>query len=286
MRNLQKNHRVTPRDSRSLELYMRDISKLPLLSLDDEVQLAKRIHSGDQQALDQMVLGNLRFVITVAKNYVGFGMELPDLISVGNIGLITAAKRYDETRGTKFCSYAVWWIRQSIMDALIKEGKTITIPAHQVARLSKINNMVSLLEQELLRNPSIDEICDKLEAEKSNLEWLLNISERPVSLDAPVQSDDTPSLTDTLHDSSAPNTDDALMRESLHTDLERLLSILSPTESTILKMSFGIGLPRNYSLDEIAMRMDLSRERVRQLYNKALLRLQQSSACEQLKAYL
>lgn len=286
MKDLQKQVRVTPRDSRSLDLYLRDIARLPLLSVDEEVSLAKRIHAGDERAVEQLVLGNVRFVVTVAKNYMGCGLDLPDLISAGNIGLITAARHFDETRGTKFCSYAIWWIRQSILRALGRDCRMVAIPANQQALLSKFGNETARLEQELQRSPSTSEVTDRLQQKEAHMNCLLRTSLKTLSLNAPLAGEEDLVLIDTLTDPAAPKTDDGLMRESLHDDLECLLANLPQAESKVLKMYFGIGHPRTYSMDEIGLRMNLSRERVRQLYTKAMSRLQHSSSKEHLRDYL
>ena len=286
MKNLQKNIRITPRDSHSIESYFHDIAKLPRLSTEDEVILAQRIHAGDEKALEQMVLGNLRFVVTVAKNYMNMGLELPDLISAGNIGLITAARRFDETRGNKFCTYAVWWIRQAITQALAKDGRVISLPANQLALLSKIGKETMRLEQELQRTPDNTEVTDRLNENNHRINQLLCSSQKPVSLDAPIQDNDDLVRIDTLTDSAAPDTDNGLIRESLHNDIVSILSLLSKTESSVIKMHFGIDHPRSYSIDEIAIHLKLSRERVRQIHNKAILRLQRSNTKERLRSYL
>lgn len=286
MKKIQKKFSVTPRDNQSLDLYLRDIAKLPRLTVDEEVVLAQRIHNGDEEALEQMVLGNLRFVVTIAKHYIGCGLELPDLISAGNIGLITAARRFDETIGVKFCSYAVNWIRQSIMNALAKYGRLVKLPSNQISFISKINNETARLEQELHRTPNNDEVTERLGAKDSSCEWLLHTAEKPLSLDAPVQDNGELARIDTLTDTSAPKTDESLIRESLHMDIENILSNLSNNESKVLKMSFGIDHKRAYSMDEIALRMNLSRERVRQIHTKAISRLQNNSSKDLLRDYL
>lgn len=293
MKNLQITSQITPRDSRTVDSYLHDIAPQPLLTVDEEVELAQKIRQGDERALERLVLGNVRFVVSVAKCYQNMGLPLPDLISAGNIGLVIAARRYDETLGNKFCTYAVWWIRQSIMSSLAKEGRTVTLPANQLGLLSKMNKATSRLEQELQRAPSRAEVADRLQETISNggdvekhLGRLLRAPKQTVSLNAPVSDDEDTSLIDTLTDPSAPATDDALMRESLHDDIESLLSNLPQGEQNILRMYFGIGHSHAYSMDEIGMRIGMSRERVRQLHNKALTRLQRSSAKERLRAYL
>lgn len=285
MKNLQIKSRITPRSSRTIDTYLRDIAQLPLLTSEEEVDLAQRIHSGDERALERMVQGNLRFVVSVAKNYQNMGLDLEDLISAGNMGLVTAVKRFDETRGFKFCSYAVWWIRQSILQAISKEGRTVSLPANQLSLLSKMGQEVSRLEQELHRSPTEEEVTERLEANEEHVRWLLHTSERPVSLDAPVLGDEGAMRIDTIADKSS-RTDESLMAESLRTEIDNALTILPQNEQNIIRMSFGIGQPHPYSMDEIAMKMNLTRERVRQIQAKALARLNRSSNRERLKMYL
>lgn len=285
MKNLQIKSRITPRSSRTIDTYLRDIAQLPLLTLQEEFELAQRIHAGDERALERMVQGNLRFVVSVAKNYQNMGLDLEDLISAGNMGLVTAAKRFDETRGFKFCSYAVWWIRQSILQAISKEGRTVSLPANQLSLLSKMGQEVSRLEQELHRTPTAEEVTERLEANEEHVRWLLHTSERPVSLDAPVLGDEGSMRIDTIADKSS-RTDESLMVESLRTEINNALTILPQNEQNIIRMSFGIGQPHPYSMDEIAMKMNLTRERVRQIQAKALARLNRSSNRERLKMYL
>ena len=286
MKNLQIKVRITPRDSRSLEIYFRDIDKFPLLTPEEEVSLAQRIHAGDTAALNCLVHSNLRFVVTVAKNYLNHGLDLPELISAGNQGLITAAKRFDETRGVKFCSYAVWWIRQSILQTIAKEGRVVSLPANRLALLLRINRESARLEQQLGRTPSHKEVSESLNEKEETVDCMLKSSEKPLSLDAPLQSEEDIMRIDTLTDPSAPKTDDKLMKESLQNDIKTVLSNLSYNESNILKMYFGIDHSHAYSMKKIALRMSLSRERVRQIHNKALSRLQHSSTKEYLRAYL
>ena len=285
MKNLQIKSRITPRSSRTIDTYLRDIAQLPLLTLQEEFELAQRIHTGDERALERMVQGNLRFVVSVAKNYQNMGLDLEDLISAGNMGLVTAAKRFDETRGFKFCSYAVWWIRQSILQAISKEGRTVSLPANQLSLLSKMGQEASRLEQELHRAPTAEEVTERLEANEEHVRWLLHTSERPVSLDAPVLGDEGSMRIDTIADKSS-RTDEALMSESLRTEINNALTILPQNEQNIIRMSFGIGQPHPYGMDEIAMKMNLTRERVRQIHVKALTRLKRSSNTNRLKMYL
>lgn len=286
MKKITISKQVTPRDSRAVELYLRDLKRFPLLTADEEVELARKIHAGDERALERMVNCNLRFVVTVAKCYQGLGLELGDLISAGNIGLISAARRFDETIGTKFSTYAVCWIRQSILQSLAKEGRAVRLPAHQQELLSKVNRELVSLEQELQRIPTIDEVADRLGETLESLNRVLLPGQRLLSLDVPLQDDSDSTRADTLADPSAHTADERLLSDSLHSDIATVLSILPDNERTILLLSFGIGTPHPASLHEIALRMDLSVERVRQLYNKALLRLQNSSVKELLREYL
>lgn len=293
MKNLQITSQITPRDSRTVDTYLRDIAQQPLLTIEEEVDLAQKIRQGDERALERMVLGNVRFVVSVAKKYQNMGLPLADLISAGNIGLVIAAKRYDETKGTKFCSYAVWWIRQSILQSLAKEGRTVSIPANQLGLLTKMNKTTSCLEQELQRSPSQAEVADRLQETLSqggnvekHLDHLLHAPQQTVSLNAPVKDDENTSIIETLTDPSAPSPDDGLMRESLHDDINDVLSDLPKSEQNILKMYFGIGHAHSYSMDEIGMRIGLSRERVRQLHNNALTRLRRSVNKERLRVHL
>ncbi|MCR4828398.1 MAG: RNA polymerase sigma factor RpoD/SigA [Bacteroidales bacterium] len=285
MKNLQIKSRITPRSSSTIDIYLKEIAQLPLLTLHEECELTQRIHTGDERALERMVEGNLRFVVSVAKNYQKMGLELEDLISAGNMGLITAAKRFDETRGFRFCSYAVWWIRQSILQAISKEGRTVSLPANQLSLLSKMGRESSRLEQELQRPPTSAEVTERLEANEEHVRWLLHTSERPVSLDAPVLGDEGSIRIETIADNSS-RTDESLITESLQTEIQSVLNILSKTEQSILRMSFGIGQPYPNSLEEIATKMNLSRERVRQIQVKAITRLRRSPHREKLRLYL
>ena len=286
MKSLKIVPRVTPRDCRSVEIYLHDIAQMSLLSIEEEVSLAQRIHAGDEQALERMVKGNLRFVVSVAKFYLNRGIEFSDLISIGNIGLITAARRFDETRGVRFCCYAVWWIRQTILQAFAKEGRTIKLPANQMDFLNKINRVAALLEQELQRTPTSAEVAQQLEEDEHKICQLLRISQEAVSLDMPCMDDSDVARVDMLADTSTPMPDEGLMRESLHHDIEAALANLPRPERAILKMSYGIDYPHPYTATEIAMHIGLSSERVRQLHNRALARLQQGEARERLAAYI
>lgn len=286
MKKLNIRKQLTPRDNKAVDAYLRDIARHPLLTADQEVSLAQRVHAGDEQALQHLIEGNLRFVVTVAKPYMGLGLTFGDLISAGNLGLITAAQRFDETRGFKFCSYAVCWIRQSILKALSQYANTVALPANKQALLTKARKLSSSLEQELERTPSVAEVTDNLDADERDLAWVQNTSEAPLSLDAPLVDDDpSATLGDMLADSTS-STDDSLMGESLHSDLERSFSVLSDRERDIIKLYFGIDHNHPCSFNEIAILMRLSNERVRQIHRDAILRLRHSKYKDQLRAYL
>lgn len=286
MKRLNIRKQLTPRDNKAVDAYLRDIARFKLLTPEQEVSLAQRIHAGDEQALLRLIEGNLRFVVTIAKPYLGLGLSFGDLISAGNLGLITAAQRFDETRGFKFCSYAVCWIRQSILKAISQYANTVALPANKQALLSKARAITSSLEQELERTPSVAEVTENLDADERDLAWVQNTSEAPLSLDAPLV-DDAPSATlgDMLADSTS-STDDSLMGESLHSDLERSFSVLSDRERDIIKLYFGIDHNHPCSFNEIAILMRLSNERVRQIHRDAILRLRHSKYKDQLRAYL
>jgi RNA polymerase primary sigma factor len=286
MNKLQFKTRITPRDTHSIESYLHEINQFPIPTIEEEVELAQRIHNGDEQALDRLVTGNLRFVVSVAKNYLNRGLDFPDLISAGNIGLIKAARRFDETLGIKFCSYAVWWIRQSVMEALNKEGRPVKLPANKIAFLMKMNKERSRLEQKLHHTPTLSEVTESMQEDEARVGELMLSAERPVSLDAPMQGDEELTKMDTLTDPAGKSTDDALMQESMRHDLQKLLSILPESERKIIELAFGINLPYAYSMGEIAVQMKLSDERVRQIHNKAIRRLQGSNNIEPLRGYL
>ena len=286
MKNLQIGQRVTPRNNKTIDNYLRDIAHFPLLTLAEEGYLPQRIKEGDKEALNRMVEGNLRFVVSVAKNYQNMGLDLSDLISVGNLGLMTAAHRFDPTMGFKFCSYAVWWIRQSILQALSKEARMVALPANQQALLSKLNKESARLEQELERIPSMKEVVESLGVDENHVKWIGANIDKPLSLDAPLQTDEDSTRMDLVENTSTPSTDAGLMQESLCEEIDKALTILPENERMIVKMSFGIGQPRPYSLEEIAIKTMLTRERVRQIRKKGIERLQRSSCVEKLKVYM
>ena len=286
MRQLKITHSITNRDIKSLDKYLQDICSEELLTPEQEVQLAQRIKQGDQAALERLTKANLRFVVSVAKQYQNQGLSLPDLINEGNVGLIKAAKRFDETRGFKFISYAVWWIRQSILQAIAETSRIVRLPSNQLGALNKLKKEISKLEQQLERPPSEEELAELLDIPEDKIKAIMNISGRHVSIDAPLASDEDVNFVDVLPNEDTPPTDSKLMQESLSQEIERSLSTLTEYEREVIKMYFGIGLPHPLSLDEIAMKFNLTRERVRQIKEKGIKRLKSSSKSKHLKAYL
>ncbi|MBR0170493.1 MAG: RNA polymerase sigma factor RpoD/SigA [Bacteroidales bacterium] len=286
MRQLKITHSITNRDIKSLDKYLQDICSEELLTPEQEVQLAQRIKQGDQAALERLTKANLRFVVSVAKQYQNQGLSLPDLINEGNVGLIKAAKRFDETRGFKFISYAVWWIRQSILQAIAENSRIVRLPSNQLGALNKLKKEISKLEQQLERPPSEEELAEMLDIPEDKIKAILGISGRHVSIDAPLASDEDVNFVDVLPNEDTPPTDSKLMQESLSQEIERSLSTLTEYEREVIKMYFGIGLPHPLSLDEIAMKFNLTRERVRQIKEKGIKRLKSSSKSKHLKAYL
>lgn len=286
MKQLKITPSITNREDRSLDLFLQDICSENLLSPDEEVRLAQQIRKGDERALDRLVRCNLRFVVSVAKQYQNQGLSLSDLINEGNLGLIKAARRFDETRGFKFITYAVWWIRQSILQAIADNSRMVRLPSNQLGVLSQIKKEVARLEQELQRTPSDTEISEHLDIPLDKIRSALRHSSRPISIDAPLATDEDTNYIDVMPNENTPDTDDNLLHESLSQEIERSLSSLGETERGVLKMVFGIGMPHPLSLDEVAMKFDLTRERVRQIKEKALKRLRQSSKCNNLKPYL
>ena len=286
MRQLKITHSITNRDIKSLDKYLQDICSEELLTPEQEVQLAQRIKQGDQEALERLTKANLRFVVSVAKQYQNQGLSLPDLINEGNVGLIKAAKRFDETRGFKFISYAVWWIRQSILQAIAENSRIVRLPSNQLGALNKLKKEISKLEQQLERPPSEEELAEMLDIPEDKIKAIMGISGRHVSIDAPLASDEDVNFVDVLPNEDTPPTDDKLMQESLSQEIERSLSTLTEYEREVITMYFGIGLPHPLSLDEIAMKFNLTRERVRQIKEKGIKRLKSSSKSKHLKAYL
>ncbi|MDL2315080.1 RNA polymerase sigma factor RpoD/SigA [Bacteroidales bacterium OttesenSCG-928-C19] len=286
MRQLKITHSITNRDIKSLDKYLQDICSEQLLTPEEEVQLAQQIRNGDEKALERLTKANLRFVVSVAKQYQNQGLSLPDLINEGNVGLIKAAKRFDETRGFKFISYAVWWIRQSILQAIAENSRIVRLPSNQLGALNKLKKEMSKLEQEYERVPSPEELADKMDIPHDKIKNIMGISGRHVSLDAPLVADEESNFVDVMPNEDTPATDELLMQESLNQEIARSLSTLTEHEREVIKMYFGLGIPHALSLDEIAMKFDLTRERVRQIKEKALKRLKTSSKSKHLKAYL
>ncbi len=286
MRQLKITKSITNRENASLDKYLQDIGKEEMITADEEVELARKIRAGDQQALERLVNANLRFVVSVAKQYQNQGLSLPDLINEGNLGLIKAARRFDETRGFKFISYAVWWIRQSILQALAEQSRIIRLPLNQVGSLNKIKKASSKLEQEFERTPSADEIAEQLDLPESKIETALKINTRYISMDAPLVNDEDMMFLDQYIPEDVEETDDPLMRESLGSEIQRSLASLSEKERDVLNMYYGIGMSHGYTLEEIGAKFDLTRERVRQIKEKAIRRLKHTARNRLLKAYL
>jgi len=288
MRQLKITQQVTNRETISLEKYLQDISKLDMINADEEVELARKIKAGDMNALEKLVRANLRFVISVSKQYQNQGLTLPDLINEGNIGLIKAAERFDETRGFKFISYAVWWIRKSILQAIAEQARIVRLPLNKIGNISKINKAFTSLEQFHEREPSVEEIADLLDITTNEVSDFLKISGRHISVDAPLSdNEDSGSMLDLMSDENVLNSPDKeLTNESLRSEIERSLSTLSPREATVLKMYYGIGYKNPLTLDEIGRSLDLTRERVRQIKEKSLRRLKQTSRSNLLRPFL
>jgi|TARA_B100000809_G_scaffold9521_1_gene9033 RNA polymerase primary sigma factor len=286
MRQLKITKSITNRDSASLDKYLQEIGREDLITAEDEVELAQRIKEGDQVALEKLVKANLRFVVSVSKQYQNQGLTLPDLINEGNLGLIKAAQRFDETRGFKFISYAVWWIRQSILQAIAEQARIVRLPLNQVGSLNRINKAFSKLEQEFEREPSPDEIADSLEIEKDKVTEAQKISGRHVSMDAPFRDGEDGTLLDVLSNGNSPVADLTLINESLQKEIKRSLSTLTDREQDVIILFFGIGIPHPLSLEEIGEKFGLTRERVRQIKEKGIRRLRHTSRSKLLKSYL
>lgn len=287
MRQLKISKQITNRESQSLDKYLQEIGKVELLTPDEEVELARRIKQGDQVALEKLTKANLRFVVSVAKQYQNQGLSLGDLINEGNLGLIKAAKRFDETRGFKFISYAVWWIRQSILQALAEQSRIVRLPLNRVGALNKIGKAFSRLEQEFEREPSAEEIAEVLEnMSEDEIADTLKISGRHVSVDAPFVQGEENRLLDVLENDAEPNPDNMLINESLSKEVERALSTLTQREAEVIRLYFGIGVEHSLTLEEIGEKFDLTRERVRQIKEKAIRRLRHTSRSKGLKTYL
>jgi len=286
MRQLKITKSITNRESQSLDKYLQEIGKEGLITADMEVHLAQRIKAGDNTALEKLVKANLRFVVSVAKQYQNQGLSLPDLINEGNLGLIKAAQRFDETRGFKFISYAVWWIRQSILQALAEQSRIVRLPLNQVGSLNKINKAFARLEQEFERPPSADELATLLELPPEKVADTMKVSGRHISMDAPFVEGESNSLLDVLPNNDSAPADRMLLNESLSKEIERALSTLTERERDVVKLFFGIAINHGLTLEEIGAKFDLTRERVRQIKEKAIRRLRHTSRSKLLKAYL
>jgi len=285
MRQLKITKSITNRESASLDKYLQEIGKEELISVEEEVELAQRIKKGDRDALEKLTRANLRFVVSVAKQYQNQGLSLPDLINEGNLGLIKAAEKFDETRGFKFISYAVWWIRQSILQALAEQSRIVRLPLNQVGSLNKINKAFSKFEQEFERKPSPEELAESLELPREKVTDTLKVSGRHISMDAPFIEGEDNSLLDVLPNNDSPKADKTLLSESLVKEIERSLATLTERERDIIKLFFGIGI-QEMTLEEIGERFGLTRERVRQIKEKAIRRLRHTSRSKLLKTYL
>ena len=285
MRQLKITKSITNRESASLDKYLQEIGREELVTPDEEVELAQRIRKGDQEALEKLTRANLRFVVSVAKQYQNQGLSLPDLINEGNLGLIKAAEKFDETRGFKFISYAVWWIRQSILQALAEQSRIVRLPLNQVGSLNKINKALTRFEQENERQPTNEELSEMIDVPKDKISDTLRVGSRHVSVDAPFVEGEDNSLLDVLPNDDSPMADRGLVNESLNTEIERALSTLTDREREIVKSFFGIGC-QEMTLEEIGERFGLTRERVRQIKEKAIRRLKSPSRSKLLKGYL
>jgi RNA polymerase primary sigma factor len=286
MRQLKITKQVTNRETASLDKYLQEIGKVDLITAEMEVELAQRIKAGDQIALEKLTKANLRFVVSVAKQYQNQGLTLPDLINEGNLGLIKAAKRFDETRGFKFISYAVWWIRQSILQALAEQSRIVRLPLNKIGSINKINKTYAFLEQAHERVPSAEEIAKELDMTISDVKESMKNSGRHVSMDAPLVEGEDSNLYDVLRSGESPNPDRELMHESLRTEIERALETLTPREADVVRLYFGLGNQHPMTLEEIGETFDLTRERVRQIKEKAIRRLKHTSRSKILKTYL
>lgn len=287
MRQLKITKQVTNRETISLDKYLQDISKVDLVTAEEEVELARRIKMGDQIALEKLTKANLRFVVSVSKQYQNKGLSLPDLINEGNLGLIKAAQRFDETRGFKFISYAVWWIRQSILQALAEQARIVRLPLNKIGSINKVNKAFAELEQVFEREPSPDEIAQAIEMTPEEVKSYIKSSGKHLSMDAPISSEeDSSDMYEVLEDNGDHGPDTLLLHESLRNEIERALTTLSPREAQVVRYYFGIGEKNPLTLEEIGEKFELTRERVRQIKEKALRRLKHTSRCKLLKTYL
>ena len=285
MRQLKITKSITNRENASLDKYLQEIGHEELISAEEEVELAHRIKNGDRKALEKLTKANLRFVVSVAKQYQNQGLSLPDLINEGNIGLLKAAEKFDETRGFKFISYAVWWIRQSILQAIAEQSRVVRLPLNQVGSVNGINKVLSKFEQENERRPSVDEIADKTDLPHEKIEDVLKVNTRQVSVDAPMADGDGTSMIDFMQSDSDSSTDEELLKESLRAEIASALSVLNDRERNVIEAFYGINQPE-CTMEEIGKRYGLTRERVRQIREKAIRRLKQNTQNKMLKAYL
>lgn len=286
MRQLKITKQVTNRETASLDKYLQEIGKVDLITADEEVELAQRIKAGDQAALERLTNANLRFVVSVAKQYQNQGLTLPDLINEGNMGLIKAAQRFDETRGFKFISYAVWWIRQSILQALAEQSRIVRLPLNKIGSINKINKMYAYLEQTHERVPSAEEIARELDMSVNDVKESMKNAGRHISMDAPLVEGEDSNLYDILRSGESPNPDKELMHESLKIEIERALETLTPREADVIRLYFGLNGQHPMTLEEIGETFELTRERVRQIKEKAIRRLKHTSRSKILKTYL
>ncbi len=286
MRQLNITKQVTNRETASLDKYLHDIGKVELITAEEEVELARKIKDGDQEALEKLTKANLRFVVSVAKQYQNQGLSLPDLINEGNLGLIKAAQRFDETRGFKFISYAVWWIRQSILQALAEQSRIVRLPLNKIGTINKINKAYAYLEQEYEREPRADEIAALLDITETEVKDSMRNSSRHLSMDASLTQDKDNNMYDVLKSEDSPTPDKGLLYESLKQEINRTISTLPQREADIIKLYFGLDSKHPLTLEEIGEKFDLTRERVRQIKEKAIRRLKNQAKCKNLKAYL
>lgn len=286
MRQLKITKQVTNRETASLDKYLQEIGKVELLTAEEEVALAQRIKQGDRLALEKLTKANLRFVVSVSKQYQNQGLSLPDLINEGNLGLIKAAQRFDETRGFKFISYAVWWIRQSILQALAEQSRIVRLPLNKIGSINKINKAYAKLEQDNEREPKAEEIADMLEIPEAEVKESMRNSGRHVSMDAPLVQDEENNMYDVLKSDDSPTPETELMYESLRKEIDRAISTLTPREADVIRLYFGLNSKHPMTLEEIGEKFDLTRERVRQIKEKAIRRLKHTSRSKILKTYL
>ena len=286
MRQLKITKQVTNRETASLDKYLQEIGRVDLITADEEVELAQRIKAGDVAALEKLTKANLRFVVSVAKQYQNQGLTLPDLINEGNLGLIKAAQRFDETRGFKFISYAVWWIRQSILQALAEQSRIVRLPLNKIGSINKINKMYAYLEQANERVPSAEEIARELDMSVNDVKESMKNAGRHISMDAPLVEGEDSNLYDVIRSNESPNPNKSLILDSLRTEIERALETLTPREADVIRLYFGLGDQHAMTLEEIGETFDLTRERVRQIKEKAIRRLKHTSRSKILKTYL